>query len=35
MEIIIAFGLGAWFILTGIVSTLAVFKSFDSQKEKY
>ena len=28
MEIAIAIGLGAWFILTGAVSCIAVFKSY-------
>ncbi len=28
MEIKIAIGLGAWFILAGIVSTIGVFRSF-------
>lgn len=28
MEIIIAVGLGAWFVLAGVVSCIAVFKDF-------
>ena len=34
MEILIAIGIGTWFILTGLASTIAVFKSFDSKEEK-
>ena len=30
MEKIIALGIGAWFCLTGLVSSLAVIKSFDN-----
>ena len=33
MEIIIAIGLGVWFMIAGIVSTVAVFKSFNEQEE--
>ncbi len=28
MEIIIAIGLGAWFVLAGVVATIAVFKDY-------
>ena len=28
MEIAIAVGLGAWFVITGVISSIAVFKSF-------
>lgn len=36
MEICIAIGLGLWFMLAGIVSTIAVFKSFkvDEKREE-
>ena len=33
MEIMIAVGLGLWFVVTGLVSTIAVFKSFNDKKE--
>jgi len=32
MEIMIAVGLGLWFIVTGLISTIAVFKSFRDEK---
>ncbi len=28
MEYVISVGIGAWFVLTGLISTIAVFKSF-------
>jgi len=34
MEYIIAIGIGGWMALMGIVSSIAVFKSFDNQKRK-
>lgn len=34
MEIAIAIGLGAWFVLAAIVSTIAVFKSYRSQGDE-
>lgn len=33
MESIIAIGLGLWFVITGVVSTVAVFKSFKGKEE--
>jgi len=33
MEITIAIGLGAWFVLAGIISIVAVSKSFKESKE--
>ncbi len=33
MEIAIAIGLGLWFVVTGLISTVAVFRSFDEKKE--
>lgn len=34
MEMMIAIGIGAWFVFTGIVSTIAVFKSYDKRKDE-
>lgn len=34
MEIAISVGLGLWFVLAGVVSTIAVFKSFKDGKGK-
>lgn len=33
MEAIIAIGLGLWFVITGAVSTIVVFKSFKNNEE--
>lgn len=33
MEICIAIGLGLWFTLTGILSTIAIFRSFNKGGE--
>ena len=33
MEIAIAIGLGLWFMVTGIVSTIAVFKSISAKED--
>jgi len=29
MEIIIALGIGCWFMLTGLIATIAVYKSYN------
>lgn len=34
MEIAIAIGLGLWFTVTGIVATVAVFRSFKEKEDK-
>ena len=33
MEKMIAIGLGLWFVITGAVSTIAVFKSFKNEEK--
>ncbi len=33
MEIAIAIGIGGWFVLAGVVSTIAVHKSFKTEEE--
>lgn len=34
MELAIAIGLGLWFCIAGVVSTIAVYKSFNREEEK-
>lgn len=34
MEIMIAVGLGMWFTITGIVATIATFRSFKRKEKK-